>query len=369
MLLKQLYAVFFLCVASTFTLQAQEKNIENNPFELSFRTHYGFLAYHHNEMRILQQRHLSAFEIAFTHQPSQDKKWAASFGYPELGIMFIHFDLGSPTYLGQAYCIMPTFNFTLSGRDSRSAFFFRLAPGIGYVTKTFNRVTNYKNIGISTHLNAAINFLGEYRYTISDRLNVKAGISLSHLSNGSFEKPNAGLNMPTMYMGMGYRFQSKHFFHSKLNTDSLSVNKHLFTIVGIGGAKQDNPIGSKRYPVWSISGELTWPSRPFQRFGFGLDYMHDGSNKENLQSNGIPVHSNIEVMRIGANLRYEFQVGRASINLGIGPYLYRLDKTGGPFYERLALRYFFAQNIFGQIALKTHWGNADYVEYGVGIRL
>jgi Lipid A 3-O-deacylase (PagL). len=369
MRLKQLYAVFFLSILTTGMLSAQEKNIENNPFEVSFRTHYGFLAYHHNEMRILQQRHLSAFEVAITHQPSNNKQWAKWFGYPELGVVFMHFDLGSPTYLGQAYCIMPSFNFTLSGRGSRSTFFFRLAPGIGYVTKTFDRVTNYKNIGISTHLNAAINFLGEYRFTISDRLNIKTGLALTHLSNGSFKKPNAGLNMPTIYMGIGYRFQSSVTIHTVLNADSLNINKRLFTIVGIGGAKQDNPIGSKRYPVWGLSGEITWPSRPFQRFGVGLDFMHDGSNKENLISSGTPVHSDIDVTRIGANIRYEFQVGKASINLGIGPYIYRLDKTGGPLYERLALRYFFSKSIFGQIALKTHWGNADYVEYGLGIRL
>lgn len=366
---KQLCAVFFLYILGTPLIYGQEANIEKNPFEVSFRAHYGFLAYHHKEMRILQERHISAFEVALTHQPSADKKWASSFGYPELGVVFFHFDLGSPTYLGQAFCIMPSFNFTLSGRGTNSTFFFRLAPGLGYVTKTFDRVTNPKNVGIGTHLNAAINFLGEYRYTISDRMNVKAGISLSHLSNGSFKKPNAGLNMPTLYIGMGYRFQSKLSHKPKLNADSLNVNRHLFTLVAVGGAKQDNPIGSKQYPVVGVSGELTWPSRAFQRFGIGLDLMNDGSNKENLKSEGIPVNSNIEVTRIGANIRYEFQVGRASINLGIGPYIYRLDKTGGPFYERLALRYFFAQNIFGQIALKTHWGNADYVEYGVGIRL
>lgn len=96
--------------------------------------------------------------------------------------------------------------------------------------------------------------------------------------------------------------------------------------------------------------------------------MYNGASVENLAEEDKSVHG-IALTRLGANIRYEFQVGRVGINLGIGPYLYGIDKTGGPLYERLILRYFFSEHLFGQVVLKTHWGNADYVEYGIGIRL
>lgn len=366
--IKQLVAVFSVLSAAFGTSYGQKNSIESNPFEVSIRTHYGYLAYHHKQMRLLQERHVSAFEVAFTRQTPENRQWAKSYGYPEMGIVYMWFDLGSPTYLGQAHCIMPAANFTLNGRGNRSTFFFRMASGIGYVTKQFDRVTNYKNTGISVPFNAAVNFLFEYRYTLSPTLNLKTGLSLSHLSNGSFKKPNAGLNLPSVYFGVGYRFKSDMPIKTRFNADSLDIHHGVLSITGYGGAKQENPIGTDRYPICGLSLEYTWRVRPFQRFGISLDAMYNGASVENLAEEDKSVHG-IALTRLGANIRYEFQVGRVGINLGIGPYLYGVDKTGGPLYERLILRYFFSEQLFGQVVLKTHWGNADYVEYGIGIRL
>ena len=366
--IKQLFAVFIFFAVSIGVSYGHRNSIERNPYEISVRSHYGYLAYHHKQMRLLQERHVSAFEIAFTKQSPENRQWAKAFGYPELGLVYMWMDLGSPTYLGQAYCLMPSCNFTLNGRGDRSTLFFRMASGLGYVSKIFDRETNYKNTGISTHFNAAVNFLFEYRFTISQDFNLRTGLALSHLSNGSFKKPNAGLNIPTIYFGAGYRFNYNSSITSRFNADSLDIPHGVLTIVAIGGAKQEQPIGTDRYAIAGLSCEYTWRTRPFQRIGLGLDAMYNGSSVENLKDEDKSAHG-IDLTRIGANIRYEFQVGRFGINLGIGPYLYGKDKTGGPLYERLALRYFISEKVFGHVALKTHWGNADYVEYGLGIRL
>ncbi|SDB97476.1 acyloxyacyl hydrolase [Williamwhitmania taraxaci] len=368
MTIKQLFAVFFFFAISLQLGYGQLNSIEQNPFEVSVRSHYGYLAYHHPQMRLLQERHVSALEVAITMQSPENRKWAKGFGYPELGFVYMWFDLGSPTYLGQAFCLMPAINFTLNGRGPRSTFFFRMASGVGYVTKIFDRETNYKNTGTSNHINAAVNFLFEYRYTISPSLNLRGGLALSHLSNGSFKKPNAGLNLPTVYFGAGYRFSRNATFKSYFNADRLDTLQGKFSVIAYGGAKQENPIGTDRYPIGGISLEYTWRAKPFQRFGVGFDAMYNGACVENLKDVDESAHG-VALTRLGVNFRYEFQVGRIGINLGIGPYLYGIDKTGGPLYERLALRYFFSEKLFGHVALKTHWGNADYVEYGLGIRL
>lgn len=365
---KQPFAVIFLFAVTIGFGYGQLNNIEQKPLEVSVRAHYGYFAYHHKQMRLLQERHVTAFEIAFTKQSSENRLWAKGFGYPELGAVYMWFDLGSPTYLGHAHCIIPVINFTMNGRGKRSALFLRMGSGIGYVTKIFDRETNYKNTGTSSHLNAAVNFLVEYRYSISPTVNLRTGLSLSHLSNGSYKKPNAGLNLPSMFVGVGYRFKSNSLFKPNFNADSLDIPHGVFTVVGFGGGKQENPIGTKRYPVAGLSCEYTWRTKPFQRIGVGLDAMYNGTSEANLQAQGDSIHG-LQLTRIGANLRYEFQVGRIGVNLGIGPYLYGKDKTGGPLYQRLALRYFFSKKVFGHIALKTHWGNADYIEYGLGIRL
>ena len=365
---KQLFAVFFFFAISSNISYGQLNSIEQNPFEVSVRSHYGYLAYHHQQMRLLQERHVSAFEIAFTKQSPENRHWAKGFGYPELGVVYMWFDLGSPTYLGQAHCVMPALNFTINGRGTRSTLFFRMASGVGYVTKIFDRETNYKNTGTSNHINAAVNFLFEYRYTLSPTLNLRTGLALSHLSNGSFKKPNAGLNLPSIYIGAGYRFNGNLPLNSHFNADSLDQSHGQLSIMVYGGAKQENPIGTDRYPIGGISFEYTWRAKPFQRFGIGFDAMYNGASVENLKDVDASARG-IALTRLGANIRYEFQVGRFGINLGIGPYLYGIDKTGGPLYERLALRYFISENLFGHVALKTHWGNADYVEYGLGIRL
>lgn len=363
---KQLFAVFFFFAVSLTSGFGQQSNIETNPLEVSVRAHYGFFAYHHPQMRILQERHVSAFEVTLTKQAPENRLWSKQYGYPEFGLTYLWFDLGSPTYLGVAHCLLPSVNFTLNGRGERSTFFFRMAYGVSYVTKTFDRETNYKNTGISQHVNPAVNFLLEYRYTISPSVNLRTGGSLSHISNGSLTKPNAGLNLPTFYLGVGYRFNGSMHVKTNFNADSLDIPHGALTLITYGGAKEESPIGSGRYPIGGISCEYTWRTTPFHRLGVGFDAMYNGTSTNNITSRSV---HGIALTRLGANLHYEFQVGRIGINLGIGPYLYGIDKTGGPLYERLGLRYFVSKKMFAHMALKTHWGNADYIEYGLGIRL
>jgi len=70
---------------------------------------------------------------------------------------------------------------------------FRLAAGVGYLKTTYHVYNNYKNTGISTPFNAAINMSFISNYNLSDRIDVLYSLGLCHFSNGSVRMPNKGL--------------------------------------------------------------------------------------------------------------------------------------------------------------------------------
>ena len=69
------------------------------------------------------------------------------------------------------------------------------------------------------------------------------------------------------------------------------------------------------------------------------------------------------------NFVYELAMGRLSFDLNYGFYVSGLDKSDGSVYHKLSVRYDVTKNIFANITLKTHWGKADYIGWGIGYKV
>jgi hypothetical protein len=251
---------------------------------------------------------------------------------------------------------------------------FRFGLGVGYLTKKFDRISNYQNIAIGSHFNAAVNIMVEARYRINYRLTASAGINLQHFSNGSLKMPNYGLNLPLINIGLAYRlvrenkYISDHIYPPTEPFEAIIRHRIDFYFGVALGYKNMQQLYGKNYIVYHIYQTTLFPVSLKSKFGFGFDLSYDPSHIKILETHGDTVTNKLSILRPGINAAYELVMSRLGIFINLGYYLGGAEKSNGPFYEKISLQYDFLQNFFVNVILKVHWGRADYIGWGIGYR-
>jgi hypothetical protein len=334
------------------------------------KAYYGFLYAQHLELEIFNA-HFPAFEISIQQQTYGKHKWERHYDYPLIGCAAFYSGIGNNPSLGYTVALMPFVNFPVYRKDNFSVGF-RLALGIGYISNPFDRLSNYKNLAIGSHLNAAVNLSGEIRYQVNYMLTVSAGVGLQHFSNGSLKLPNYGINMPLANVGLAYSpFQKNKNLYNRYiaPTEPYSCivrNSMDLSFGGFVGFKNMEAIYGENYWVSHFYGNLFFPVTPKSNFGAGFDVSYDPSHKTKLEKSGVEVDNPLKLLRPGINGAYKLWVSDLSVLLNLGYYLGGMETSNGPFYEKISLQYNFSKEFFAAVMLKVHWGRADYIGWGIG---
>jgi len=239
-----------------------------------------------------------------------------------------------------------------------------MASGLGYLTKKYERVENYKNNVIGSHVNAAIQFNFESRYKLSNKLFFNFNVGLTHFSNGSFKTPNLGINNASVNAGLTYQFKpSKEF----LKSDFSPPDKRLqVDVLYAAGLKEISPPTGKKYGAHTLSGTLMKAIGHKVRLGFGLDVFYDLSLVEGFRRLDKPIHDDSRIIRSGIHFDHELMIEKLSILFQVGGYWLDQYKDDGSIYNRVGFKYLVNRHLFVNLTLKTHFAKADYVETGIG---
>jgi len=336
------------------------------------KIHYGFLYAQHLELELFNA-HFPAFELCIEKLTFGKHQWERAYNYPLIGVSMFYSGIGNNPSLGSAFAVMPFINFPLYKNDNFTAGF-RLALGIGYLTKPFDRISNYKNLAIGSHLNAAVNLLAEARYRINYFLSVTGGVSLQHFSNGSLKLPNYGINLIMVNAGIAYRpFNENHNIGDRYYppTEPYSAIVRRSFEVSIGafvGYKNMQAIYGENYWISHFYGNAFLQVSPKSKFGAGLDCSYDPSQIKVLEMNGTPVDNKLSILRPGINGAYQLVMSQLGFILNLGCYLGGKEKSNGPLYQKISVQYGFSKNIYAAVMIKVHWGRADYIGWGLGYR-
>jgi hypothetical protein len=369
--LRIIFLFQILCVHSVSFSQQSHKLYTTNIF-LEGKIYYGFLYAHHLELELFNA-HYPAFEISVQQQTYGKHKWERNFGYPIIGLACWYSGLGNSPWLGQAVAIMPFINFPL--HQKKNLFFgFRFGLGAGYLTKRFDRLQNYKNIAIGTHLNAAVNLMFEARYRLNTWLTLSAGICLQHFSNGSLKMPNYGINAPMINVGLAFwpvRKNREVGDHTYPPTEPFSaiLRRHIEFNLGVSvGYKNMQAVLGGNYVVLHIWENTFYRISKKSKVGIGLDLSYDASHVKILELHGDTVLNTLKILRPGLNAAYQLVMSRLVCMFNIGYYLGGSEKSNGPLYEKLSLQYYLSDKLFVNLMLKVHFGRADYLALGIGYR-
>lgn len=333
---------------------------------LEVNGHHGFFIANQPKSQYLRSSHANFVELVLSAQTTGNRQWQIENYYPRIGVGLLYGSPGSEQYLGKLMAIYPFVNFPLIRHHS---FYtgFRLGLGAGWIQKPYDKYTNYKNLMISTHINACISMMLQSELSLCDRLSVQAGFSFTHLSNGSVKVPNLGLNMPAISAGMRYLF-------NPLSKPSQKVSipfrkKWNYYVYALAAAKQTYPLESPVYLIEILNLETLKSFSKTGRYGAGIYLSYDRSLSK--EQDAVPTYifdKTDPQVQASVYACYEHVIGKLSIPLQAGVYLYNKYRIN-PMYQNIGVRYHFSPKMIAVLQLKTHLGKADYIQWGLGYKL
>lgn len=350
-------------------------------------------------------------------QTMGEKPWHQYFGFPSVGVGLVGMNLGNSEMLGQLMAVYPYMNIKLFHSD-----FLRInlkgGAGMSFLNKRFNNTAtnlndlNSGNAAIGSILNVYFTGGGNVEVPFSEAVAAVASFNWNHASNGSFYQPNSGINMLNASVGLTYSPNYKQNYLPVRKNVAPMPQKFTLELIASGGARELYYRDDKMFPTGSFVVSLFRQVGNNIRIGLGVDGFYDGVYGSIYISKNNPLNTTkyeftyIESdefknkIRVGASLQPELVLGRLTAGLHVGIYLYNpiknlepfvdtqksIEETGhvlnkpliykynienenGWLYTRAALKYAISPHVFISLGLKTHLQKAEFIEWGLGLRL
>ncbi|AHJ96024.1 acyloxyacyl hydrolase [Hymenobacter swuensis] len=338
------------------------------PLVLGAYAQGGFILAHTPSVQHLAVSHPTGLELNLQRQTNGAAPWHAWYKYPKVGLALVYYDYHNAR-LGRSYAASVYVNKSF-WRTRRQEFNFRLGTGLGYFPVRFEAATNHKNTLIGSRLNATLQARLEYDVALTEHLGLLLGLGLNHYSNGATTKPNFGINLPTVLLGLNYHQQRPL---QPLNTsptpEPTDVGRNFLNISTSVGWKQRNETDNQHYLVNAVTLAVGRRINRKSNLVAGLEGFHDRSLTAQLRDTARTSDQLPDVKKAGAYVGHELLFGRLAFVSHLGLYFYNPYKSNRFYYERLGIKYHFTERVFGNIDLKVHGGAADVIEWRLGLKL
>jgi hypothetical protein len=331
----------------------------------------GFIVKHHDVIGDLILGHPSGFRLGFQRHSYGSKAWEQRYGYPTFSSTLSYYDLKNDDVLGKIVALNVGLGFHLNDiTRSKNDIQIYLGYGLAYFNNTYDRETNNKNTVISAHLPWNVNLRLGYDRQLTNRLNVGATLQWSHFSNGSRTVPNYGLNIVSVNMGATYQFQvAKPIYQKDLKMVKNYNPKSYLNIDFRMGATARKPVGAGASPYFAMS--VFWNKRLNNKsiVDAGVEGFMNKGLEEEIKNNPTLIEGNPDYKAIGLMIGHELILEKLAFVTQVGFYVYKPFNPTENIYAKIGLKYYITDNIFCSFILKTHYGVAEVMEYGIGYRL
>ena len=302
------------------------------------------------------------------------KDWQQRRKYPTIGLAFAYINYGIDSIYGHCFGLYPSITLPLiSGKKLQWTL--RMGDGIGYVTRDYHRTTPVDtiNVAIGSHINDFAMIMTDLRYHISRHWAAQLGANITHISDGSYHKPNLGINMIGAHLGVTYYPVTARPPRLERKLEPLK-NRWLVQARMSMAYTSAYTSGGPLYPVYIASGFVSrrWISR--NKMFAGLDYAYYPSVYAYLRNNQLdPGQEREHSYKTAVFAGNEFLLGRVGVVLQLGYYLKQAAIRNDPFYEKIGGHFYIVQKEHGPIKefflsvfLKTHETVAELGEIGLG---
>ncbi|UZO82628.1 acyloxyacyl hydrolase [Aquimarina sp. ERC-38] len=360
--------VVIVWIGFSFCLHAQN---EKKYFDADITYFQGTILKHNPDISHLITNHPEGMMLSLQQRTFGNKEWQRLYNYPDYGFTLIYQDLKNQS-LGTNYSLYAHWNFYFLKRHLT----LKIGQGIAYTTNPFDIDNNFRNVAYGSHLlSSTIAFLNFEKKNILKNLGVKAGLGIIHYSNANVKAPNKSTNTLTFQTGVTYSFQEDFPDYVAKEKGEVKSNKPLkFGFFYRGGVNETDVIGSGQYVFHTIGGFvdkkinkkstlvagtelfISEALKRFIEFRANAEFADSGTGDEDSK-------------RVGIFLGHELTVNRVSLISQLGFYAYYPFDFEGRFYNRLGARYYFSNNWYASVTVRSHAAKAEAVEFTIGYKL
>lgn len=354
-----------LVISSLLPAHSQEQTGEKNPvsdnnWSAGVRYYAGSYLTSQPKAEYIRDSYASFGELYLEKRTNGDKDWHISHKYPSAGLGFLFGNPGSKKYIGNLYALYPYMRFPVISSKKYEASL-KMGGGAAFIEKPYDEYTNPKNTLIGTRVNVFLNFVFQHQLKLNDQLSLDAGLGIMHISNGSTTLPNLGLNIPTLSAGVRYSLGTPLRIQRKLaDTSSSKIDLAAYTSVSV---KQYPWVGGNYYLINTMQLEGSRRVKRNYSIGAGLLLVYNRTLRRYVMEDR-PENPSYKKFQAGIYFSYEHFLGRLSIPVNIGPYLYNGSSSG--IFQQYGIRYRASKHFTAQILLKSHSGQADFIHTGIG---
>lgn len=364
--MKQLLIGFFITMGTVLYSQNDPHN-----FTLQVDNFYGTILEHNPNISHLITDHPSGVILSYNRKTYGFQPWESRYNYPDWGFSLIYQDMKNEV-LGENYSAYAHYNFYLLKREV----VFRIGQGIAYTTHPYEKHTNYSNSAYgSDFMSSTYVMLNYKKERLIKGLGFQAGISLIHYSNANVKAPNNSTNTFAFNVGVNYLLDAKKVPDFLPSTEEKKFTERIrYNLAFRTGINESDIVGMGQFPFYNFSFYADKRISRKSAFQAGTDLFLANFLKELIyyQSVAYPernVDPNTDYKRLGLFLGHELFINKMSVVTQLGYYVYYPYDFEGRVYNRIGLKRYFGNKIFGAVTLKAHGAKAEAVEFGVGIRL
>lgn len=255
--------------------------------------------------------------------------------------------------------------------------------GLSFGWSPYDYFTNEYNRVIGSKVNAYLNANFYLHYMLSRAIDLTAGVSLAHFSNGSTKLPNAGLNTAGLTVGLTYNFNRENDAYYPTALSGPGFERHMTYETVLFGAwrKKGVRIGDEHYAtpdtyaVGGISFAAMYNLGYKVRVGGALDGVYDSS--ANLYAADHIVGTTPDFLRpswtkqwaVGIAAQVDYVMPYFTLTLGFGANVLHGGGELKSFYQKLALKIDLTRNAFLHIGYSLRELKApNFLMLGVGYR-
>ena len=315
--------------------------------------------------------HPAGLILSYNRKTYGHKEWEEEYNYPDIGLSFIYQNMNNST-LGDNYGLYAHYNYYFFKRNMQ----FRIGQGIAYNTNPYDKVVNFRNNAFGSYfLSSTYLMLNYHKENIFKGLGIKAGVSVVHYSNANFKAPNTSTNTFALNAGLIYDLDGGNSVeYIKSGPKDKITEPVKYNLAFRTGLNESDVIDSGQFPFYIFSAYADKRLGRKSAVHLGADIFFSNFLKEliEFQSISFPengVSANDDYKRVGLFLGHELFINKMSVITQLGYYVYYPFDFEGKMYNRVGLKRYFSDKVFGAITLKSHGAKAEAVEFGIGVRL
>jgi hypothetical protein len=363
--MKQVLSLFFLC--SCLFLSAQKENA----FSLEANYFYGNILEHNADIPHLITGHPEGLILSYNKKTFGENAWESRYNYPDFGASFIYQDLKNE-YLGENYSVYAHYNFYFLNRN----LMLRIGQGLAYATNPYDKEDNFRNTAYGSRILSSTYLMLNYKKeNIFKGFGLQAGFSLVHYSNANVKAPNSSTNSLTFNIGTNYIFDADNQSEYIASTEDKKFKEKIkYNLAFRTGINESDVINSGQYAFYIFSAYADKRLNRKSAIQLGTDVFFSNFLKQQIRYKAVAfpednTTGNEDYKRLGVFVGHELFISKTSIITQLGYYVYYPFPFEGRVYNRLGIKRYFGDKMYGVISLKSHAARAEAVEFGIGIRL